>query len=112
MLLYGNGRPINTNPNKDYRRLVTHLTEGFGSHLTSPRKLGGIWSLCFDFGLCVGHFGPRSPLFGLCALCLLGVVGCCVSYNRSCGRWIGVGRSFVGPLGPTHSLLLKVCVCI
>ena len=24
MLLYGNGRPINTNPNKDYRRLVTH----------------------------------------------------------------------------------------
>lgn len=25
MLLYGNGRPINTNPNKDYRRLVTQL---------------------------------------------------------------------------------------
>jgi hypothetical protein len=26
MLLYGNGRPINTNPNKDYRRLVTQLS--------------------------------------------------------------------------------------
>jgi hypothetical protein len=27
MLLYGNGRPINTNPNKDYRRLVTQLSD-------------------------------------------------------------------------------------
>jgi hypothetical protein len=34
MLLYGNGRPINTNPNKDYRRLVTQLAAAFVLKIT------------------------------------------------------------------------------
>ena len=43
MLLYGNGRPINTNPNKDYRRLVTQC---FGFENTSAENT----SLCAGCG--------------------------------------------------------------